>query len=328
MYSWGDDTKVWKKPNSYDYGSARAGYLEELAKKSKLEGERTYLTSKSKKAPKLELVDPKGKEITTESTNPILVAVDGTGSMQTWPAEIFDRLPLLYQTLSKYRKDVELSFSVIGDAGSDNWPVQISNFGKELVLDDYLKALLPEGGGGPGVRESYELWGYYVSKHVLTPKAEKPFLILMGDEAFYNKVDPKQAKHYLGDGLQAQLDSIEMWKKLDERFNIYLLRKSYPGYDDKIKAQWAEAIGHQKIVPVTDPKRVVDVAMGLVARSWGYFSDFKTSLSARQEEPEIKKVMESIRAAPEAAIAELAEESKKEKDANPSVKKSIKLTGK
>lgn len=328
MYSWGDDTKVWKKPKSYDYGSARAGYLEDLAKKSKSEGERTYLSSKLSKGPKLELVDPKGKEITTESTNPVLIAVDGTGSMQTWPAEIFDRLPLLYQTLSKYRKDVELSFSVIGDAGSDRWPVQISNFGKELTLDKYLKALCPEGGGGPGVRESYELWGYYVSQHVLTPKAEKPFLILMGDEAFYNKVDPQQAKHYLGEGLQAPVESLGIWKKLDDKFNIYLLRKSYPGYDEKIKAQWAEAIGLQKIVPVDDPKRVVDIAMGIIARSWGYFSDFKTNISARQDEPEIKKVMESIRAAPEAALAELAEASKKEASKKASVKKSIKLLGK
>ena len=33
-----------------------------------------------------------------------------TGSMQTWPAEIFDRLPLLYNTLAQYRPDLEVLF--------------------------------------------------------------------------------------------------------------------------------------------------------------------------------------------------------------------------
>lgn len=314
MYSWGDDTAVWKKPKSYDYGSARAGYLEDLAKKSKLDGERTYLNSKSKKGPKMDLVDPKGRTITTESPNPVIIGVDGTGSMQTWPAEIFDRLPLMYQTLSKYRPDIELSFSVIGDAGSDKWPVQISNFGKEVKLDQYLKALCPEGGGGPGVRESYELWGHYVSEHVLTPKAskdDKPFLIIMGDEAFYNKIDNKQATHYLGDGLQVPLESMAMWKKLDDRFNIYLLRKSYPGYDDKIKAQWAEAIGQQKIISAESAERVVDQAIGIIAKGWGQYTiDFKKSMAARQDDDVVAKVDESIRAVPEEMIAAASKKSK------------------
>ena len=96
-------------------------------------------------------MDPKGKELSTASENPIVIAVDGTGSMATWPGEIFDRLPLLYQTLSKYKPDVELTFSVIGDANSDVWPVQIPHFGQGPTLDDYLKALQPEGGGGDDV---------------------------------------------------------------------------------------------------------------------------------------------------------------------------------
>src|SRR3989338_5924965 len=193
MYSWGDDTSTWKNPGAYDYGSARKPYLEDLAKDAADKGPRSYAL---KSSPNLALVDPKGKTIKTESEDVIVVAVDGTGSMQTWPAEIFDRLPLLYQTLSKYRPDTELSFSVIGDAAADNWPVQITNFGKGPTLDDYLKAVKAEGGGGPGIRESYELWAYAIDKKVTTPKATSPFLIIMGDEKFYDPIKPEQVKHY------------------------------------------------------------------------------------------------------------------------------------
>ncbi|MBI1969873.1 hypothetical protein HYS48_04215 [Candidatus Woesearchaeota archaeon] len=302
MYSWGDDTKTWKKPSSYDYGSARAPYLEDLAKEAETKGPRSYALGKG---PKLELVDPKGKTISTKSEDPVILAVDGTGSMQHWPAEIFDRLPLLYQTLSKYRPGVELSFSVIGDAAADQWPVQVTSFGKEIALDDYLKALHPEGGGGPGIRESYELWAYFMQEHCQTPNAISPFLIIMGDEKFYEKIDPAQVQHYLGDKLQGALDAMQVWQKLTQRFDIYLLRKPYPGHDEEITAQWKEAVGGQKVIPVYDPMRVVDVAMGIVAKRWGQFGDFELNLASRQEGGAVATVMQSLRYVPEAAMGSM-----------------------
>lgn len=297
MYSWGDDTSVWKKPGGYKYGDAMKPYLDDLSKKAEDEGSRAYT---KKKTPGLDLVDPKGRKITTDSEDPILIAVDGTGSMSTWPAEIFDRLPLLYQTLSKYKKGVELSFSVIGDASFDKWPVQISDFGKELTLDKYLNALCPEGGGGPGIRESYELWAHYVNECVTTPKATSPFLILMGDEMFYDIVRPEHAKKYLGQDLQAPVDAMKVWKSLAQKYDIYLLRKQYDGHDSKIEAQWNAALGAQRIIPVYDPTRVVDVAMGIIAKRWGKFSDFEKNLASRQDEEEIAVVMDSLKAAPAA----------------------------
>ncbi|MBI4147660.1 hypothetical protein HY490_00040 [Candidatus Woesearchaeota archaeon] len=263
MYSWGDDTNTWKNPGAYDFGSARRDYMDGLKKTADDKGPRTYL---SKKAPDLKLCDPKGKALSTQSEHPVVICVDGTGSMQTWPAEIFDRLPLLYQTLSKYKPDIELSFSVIGDANSDQWPVQVCQFAKGTTLDDHLKALKPEGGGGGGMRESYELWAHYMSQHCTTPKATTPFMIIMGDEKFYDTVKPEHVQHVLGETIQAPLDAREVWRALGQRFDIYVLRKSYAGYDKEIEAQWADVLGPQKIIPITDPTRCVDVAMGLIAK--------------------------------------------------------------
>ena len=294
MYSWGDDTSTWKNPGAYDYGSARKPYLEDLAKDAADKGPRSYAI---KSAPNLALVDPKGKTIKTESEDVIVVGVDGTGSMQSWPAEIFDRLPLLYQTLSKYRPNTEISFSVIGDAGMDNWPAQISDFGKGVGLDEYLKALKPEGGGGPGIKESYELWGHFMNNYCEMPKAISPTMIIMGDEMFYPTINQAQAEKYLGRTLQGPLDSMAMWKELGNKFDIYLLRKSYQGHDEKIVSQWTEALGPQRIIPVEESTRAVDVALGIIAKKWGYFTDYKTNLSARQDEDNIKKVMKSLKAA-------------------------------
>jgi len=292
MYSWGDDTFTWKKPGAYDFGDAKKAYISKLGKEAEDKGPRTYF---KKKEPNLEIVNPKNRIISTESENPVIVAVDGTGSMASWPAEIFDRLPLLYQTLSKYRDGIEISFSVIGDAISDQWPAQVTDFGKGVTLDDYLIALQPEGGGGPGIRESYELWAYFMKEHAKTPKAKSPFMIIMGDEKFYETIHPKQIEHYLGDKIAQSIDSKEVWKELSDRFDIYLLRKSYEGRDKEIEEQWTEAIGKQKIIPIYDPTRIVDVATGIIAKTWGEFGDFQKSLSARQDPENIEKVMKSLK---------------------------------
>ncbi len=296
MYGWGpEDVKTWKKPKGYDYGSAEAPYLKKLKEEADEKGPRSYLV---KSKPKLELVNPLGKNLYTESENPVIIAVDGTGSMQTWPKEIHDRIPLMYQTLSKYKSDFELSLSVIGDAISDSWALQVSDFGKGPTLDDYVNALYPEGAGGPGIRESYELFAYFMNNHVQTPKAVSPFMLIMGDEMFYDKIEPAQVKHYTGDGLQEKIDSIDVWKQLAQKYDIYLLRKAYPGHDDKILDQWGKAIGEQKIIPLYDPLRVVDVAMGLIAKKWGKYSDFGKNLSSRQDEKGIAVVEASLRLAP------------------------------
>ncbi|MFW5746062.1 MAG: hypothetical protein ACOCWQ_00750, partial [Nanoarchaeota archaeon] len=191
MYSWGNDTSTWRGPGRYNFDSARRGYLDDLAQSAAAKGPRSYTAPPG---PDLGLVDPHGKRIHSDKKNPVIVAVDVTGSMAAWPGEIFDRLPLLYQTLSQYRDDVEISFCAIGDANSDRYPLQINEFASGVALEDHLKALYPEGGGGGQSRESYELFGYHVLQNAQTPNATSPFLIMFGDEGFYDTVDPDQAE--------------------------------------------------------------------------------------------------------------------------------------
>ncbi len=293
MYSWGDDTSTWKSPGAYDYGEAKKPYLDDLAKEAKKEGSRVYST---KKTPGLELVDPKGKTLHSGSENVVLWMLDGTGSMQKSPAEFFDRAPLIYQTLSTKRDDVDLSFSVIGDARWDKWPVQVGNLERGLPLDKQLKALHAEGGGGAGNKESYELWAYFAKEHVTTPNAISPTIILMGDEKFYDKINPTDVQKIFGDTIQGPIDSMSVWKSLTERFDVYLLHKEYATNDADVVAQWKEALGDQKVIPVYDTQRFVDHGLAILAAKWGFSDDFEKSIAARQDGKTVKAVMESLRA--------------------------------
>jgi hypothetical protein len=295
MYGWGDDVSDWKAPEAYKFtGSDQAQAARAAAKKqSDAEGPRTYL---KRTAPNLDLTDPKGKTIFTRSQNPIVVCVDVTGSMQTWPAEIFDRLPLLYQTLSQYREDVEVSFLALGDATCDKFPLQVTDFRAGLPLEESLKSLYGEGGGGGQAKESYELLAYTLLYHAKAPEAVKPFLIIYGDEGFYDKVDPKQVKRLLGDDLKEPLDSRTLWKAVAECWNVFHLRKAYGGHQEAgILAQWQDVLGAERVIQLDDEQRAVDTALGLIARSWGHFEDFERNMTARQDPTKVAALAEKLK---------------------------------
>ncbi len=293
MYGWGkDDAATWKGRGSYDYKSARGGYLDSLAAKAASKGPRAFLDRSS---PDMAIVDP-AKPISTSTTTPIVLAVDVTGSMSHWPAEIFDRLPLLYQTLSQYKPELEISFCAIGDATCDSYPLQICDFAKGLDLEGKLKAIFGEGGGGGQNRESYELFAYAMLNNISIPNATDPFLIIFGDEGFYDQVSPAQARHYLKSDMQEPLESMTVWNQVSRKFDTYLLHKPYSrGSDAEIVAQWKTALGDQKVVTVDDPQRIVDYAMGVIARKWGEYADLRASVLARHDTATVKKMDDSLK---------------------------------
>lgn len=282
MYAWGEDMSNWARPSNYKFKGGRRAESErrKAARESAQKGGRSYLR---RSEPNLDLVSPFGRVLETQSTTPLVVAVDVTGSMSTWPGEIFDRLPLLYQTLSQYRPDLEISFVAIGDATSDSYPLQVTEFAAGVALEDQLNALYGEGGGGGGAKESYELFAYFLLTQVRAPNALRPYLILYGDEGFYPEVSAAQLRYYLGGKERRDRDALTVWRALGESWNIFHLRKAYaPPQDAQIEAQWAEAIGSERIVSLPSATRAVDLALGLIARGWGHFEDFEENMAARQ----------------------------------------------
>jgi hypothetical protein len=304
MYSWSEDTSDWYGSGSYRYSGAGSEVRAAAAAAEAVAGPRTYA---HKSAPNPALVDPH-KKITTQSAHPIIVAVDVTGSMANWPFEIFDRLPLLYNTLSQYKEDVEICFAAIGDAGVDRWPLQVTEFAHGYDLEQQLNALYGEGGGGDAP-ESYGLFAWWVEHHVTTPNANYPFLIVFGDAPMHARIPRQQVAKLLGDPPESQgllsrifgspegegLDALECWRRVAARWNTWFLRRPTGRKGDEVDQQWAAALGHEKVFHIDDEQRAVDYAMGLVARSWGRFEDFQTNLRARQDEGKVRAVADKLR---------------------------------
>jgi len=290
MYSWDGDTSGWYGEAKYSYGSRGAKKREAAAIRAAADGPRTY---KRASGPTAKMIDPK-KHISTTSKNPLIIAVDVTGSMSNWPAEIFDRLPLLFNTLSQYRDDLEICFVAIGDARYDDWPLQVTTFASGYDLEQQLGSLYGEGGGGDGP-EGYGLFAHWVNTHVEVPEAgETPFLIVFGDAPMHPEVPQGEIAHYLGDEVDHDVNAIKAWQRLCDSWNTWFLRRPTGRQGDAVDKQWAKAVTEQKIFKIKDEQRAVDYAMGLIARAWGHFGDFQENMRARQSEATVAMVSEPI----------------------------------
>ena len=291
MYSWNEDTSDWFGSGTYKYKGGDHEARRRAAERASAGGPRSY---DRRGEPNFRVVDPKQK-VSTDSKNPLMIAIDVTGSMASWPFEIFDRLPLLYNTLSQYRPDLEICFAAVGDAGCDRWPLQVTPFAGGYDLEQLLGALYGEGGGGDAP-ESYGLLAHWVNTHVTIPDQleEKPFLIVFGDITMHEKVLGSQIAEVLGQQAVQDVDALEAWRQVSDRWNVWFLRRETGPKGDQVDRQWGQAIGEQKIFRIDDEQRAVDYAMGLVARAWGRFGDFQDNMRARQSEEKVERLSQPI----------------------------------
>ncbi len=290
MYSWDSDTTGWYGEGKYTYRPEGSETREAAAERAKAYGPRTY---QQKNQPNAKIIDPR-KHVRSESANPLIVAIDVTGSMSTWPFEIFDRLPLLFSTLSQYRPDLEICFTAIGDAGVDNWPLQVTSFATGFDLEQLLGSIYGEGAGGDAP-ESYGLFAQWVNTHVEVPNAkEPPFLIVFGDAPMHPIIPAAQIGEVLGDTVAQDVDTIATWQEVARKWNTWFLRRPTGSKGDAVDLQWGRAITPQKIFHIKDEQRAVDYTMGLIARAWGNFNDFQTNMSARQSADQVKSLSKLI----------------------------------
>lgn len=292
MYSWGDDMSDWANPGAYQYDAKQKDLRAGDAARANAAGPRSY---QQRGAPDYRYVDPKARRA-SDSRNPMVIAVDITGSMASWPAEIFDRLPLLYNTLVQYRQDLEISFVAIGDARVFEHPLQASDFCRGFDLESRLAAIYPEGQHKSSVDhpESYGLLPYWMQTHVEVPRAERPYCIVFGDITMHEAHTPAEIERIFGDSVQADVPTIPLWQKVAAAWDVWFLRSPRCHDPKGTDAQWADAIGAERIVHIADEQRAVDFVMGLVAHRWGHFDDFRENMRARQPAAAIDALAKQI----------------------------------
>lgn len=170
------------------------------------------------------------------NSTPIAVFFDVTGSMGNIPQVLMKKLPQLHGVLQRkgYVEDPQILFGAIGDAYCDRVPLQIGQFESDNRMDDQLSSFYLEGGGGGGNHESYQLAAYYMARHAdidsLTKRGRKGYLFIIGDERVYAQIDRRQVEQLIGDKLQENLSTVEIFKELQAKFEVFFLFAAQGSY--------------------------------------------------------------------------------------------------
>lgn len=211
-------------------------------------------------------LNPFMRDICCEHKNPIVVAVDVTGSMGNWTKIIYDKLPMFWGEMDKnaYLPDPSICIVGVGDAYSDQAPLQVCNFAQGQAIDEQIAKLYLEGNGGGQKCESYELMAYYFNAHCDISKSELPFFFLLEDEGVYPKLKRKQVEEVIGESLPSDIKSEEIFQKISAKFNFFVLHKSYDDGDEAICKRWRELI-NERFIMLKDPKACIDDMLGIIS---------------------------------------------------------------
>jgi len=175
----------------------------------------------SKKSPFNEFRDP----IT------VLVGLDVTGSMDLIPKALLTgklgSLMLdLKKTFNRPNENLQISFAGIGDAKSDDSPLQVTHFESDNRFAQQLPKIWLEGHGGANGAESYNLlWWYAANKthlNYVQQDNRKGILITIGDDNVHPELTPSE--------IQMWLDPSYDGKKISNQVLLDAVREQYDVY--------------------------------------------------------------------------------------------------
>jgi len=228
--------------------------------------------------------------------DPVVFALDVTGSMGEWTKIIYDKMPMFYGQImmQKYLQDPSISFCAIGDAKTDNAPLQVSDFGQGKEIDQLISKMWLEGNGGGNEHESYELSGYFYNNHCAFTNARRPFFFVTGDEGFWEKTTVDMVHKVLGYKPSKDVPGDQTWSELMKKFNVFHIKKEYYSSKEKsINKQWCEALGEERVLHITNPKACIDVMLGAIALTSGarslnkYVEDMKIREQTKERIAEV-----------------------------------------
>jgi hypothetical protein len=161
-------------------------------------------------------------------TIPVIIFLDVTGSMGSIPEQFIKKgmTDIMEYLLKHNLKDVQILFGGIGDHECDNVPLQVGQFEtNDQLLDQWLKSIYLEGGGGANYGESYLLAWKFAADHTnidsFEKRSQKGFLFTIGDEKTLKDLPIQNQKEIFGDGQYEKETSDSLLKKAQEKYNVF-----------------------------------------------------------------------------------------------------------
>ena len=231
------------------------------------------------------LMNPKGvrvRESRDSAEHPnslgIVFALDVTGSMGTIPKLLATQLlPKFMKVLTDCRvPDPQLLFMAVGDATSDNAPLQAGQFESTAeLMDQWLTWSFLEGGGGGTGHETYELGLYFLAQHTemdcWVKRKKKGYLFMTGDELPYPSLSKHIVEGIVGDRMDDDLKTEEIVADLQKTFVPFFV---IPDLERRKKCErrWRDLLGDH-VLCMESPQDICFVTAGAICLYEGLVKD-------------------------------------------------------
>ncbi|QHN27227.1 hypothetical protein GII33_15985 [Gordonia pseudamarae] len=200
------------------------------------------------------------------ASTPIVVLFDVTGSMGMVPVTVQKRLADLLGLLTRggYTTDPQIMIGAIGDDQFDDVPLQIGQFESDNRIDEQLRNIYLEGGGGGDKREGYALAAYFLNTRAQTDawdrRGRKGYVFFIGDEMNKPAVYARSVRRVLGDELTEDLAVEQVYEQLARRWHTFYVLPDLTSYynDPEIENHWRPLVG-ERFLKLDDPAGVADL---------------------------------------------------------------------
>lgn len=201
----------------------------------------------------------------------IAVICDETGSMAEVPRVIQEKIPKLMGLLIRggYVEHPQVLFGAVGDAISDQAPLQIGQFESGAEMDDDINLVYLEGNGGGGGRESYQNVFYFFAKKTsidcFEKRGKKGYLFMIGDESPYQVSTRAEIMKLIGDDIPADIPVADLVKMCQEKYNIFfLIPESGTNHGQEFKSLWQNLLGFENVITLKDVNGICEVIAATV----------------------------------------------------------------
>lgn len=243
-------------------------------------------------------IQPNNKIIKSTTKNPIIIALDVTGSNINFARLVYDKMPMFYGQIEQqgYLKDFDIAFIAIGDAYTDSYPLQVTDFAKGIEIDSWLEKLVLEGCGGGQRMETYELAAQYLIKNAEFNKDSEPILFFIGDEAPYPKVSKEHCDAF---DIECE-NSYDPFNNLNKKFNnnVFMFLNKYSGrdFDNSITQEWISRLPSEHVRKIQEEKSIIDLMLGVIALKNGRtLKAYETDMLDRgQTKERLQNIRESL----------------------------------
>ena len=191
-------------------------------------------------------------------TIPVIIALDVTGSMGYIPSKFVreEMNTMMAKLYESKLEDAQVLFMGIGDHECDKAPIQVGQFeSDDQLLDQWLKSIYLEGGGGGNDGESYLLAWYFAAKMVVADawekRGKKGFLFTIGDENNLKSLPVSAQERIFGrNGSYKAVSDMELYKEACEKYDVYHLHvlETRSGSTKSVQDGWKQNLGDNAIM--------------------------------------------------------------------------------